>query len=78
MSFSNSSSGGLTLNKIGNLELPVTVLQNIAVTGLRVKFSILKIRTSNILTGTDLKIESTKKPDCAECSKRLMFVDHES
>jgi hypothetical protein len=78
MSFSNSSSGELTLNKIGDLEFPVIVLQNVAATGLPVKFSILENITSNILSGTDLKIEFTKKPYCVLSSKWLMVVDHES
>jgi hypothetical protein len=72
----NPSIGGLTLNKVGDSECPVTVIQDIAVIGLPVKFIILENITSNIVTGTDLEIEFTKKPDCAESSKWLMFVDH--
>jgi len=72
----NPNSGGLTLDKVGDLECPVTVLQNNAMIGLPVKFTVTENNTGNILTGTDLEIEFTKKPDCAESSKWLMFVDH--
>lgn len=72
----NPSSGGLTLDKVGDSVCPLTVLKTNAVTGLPVKFTILENSTSNIVTGTDLEIEFTKKPDCAESSKWLMVVDH--
>ncbi|KEH26656.1 putative proteinase inhibitor I3, Kunitz legume [Medicago truncatula] len=74
----NPSIGGLILNKIDDLECPVTVVQDITVIGLPVKFSMLENSTSNILPGTDLEIEFTTKPDCAKSSKWSMFVDHDT
>ncbi|CAJ2667006.1 unnamed protein product [Trifolium pratense] len=72
----NPKKGGLTLNKVGDdSKCPVTVLQNNAITGLPVKFTIPESTTDNIVTGTDLDIEFTEKPDCAESSKWLLFVD---
>jgi len=74
-----SSGGlGLILNKVGNLRCPVTVLKNNDMIGLPVKFTVLGSSTGNILTGTDLEIEFTKKPDCAASSKWLMFHDHDT
>ncbi|CAK8532382.1 unnamed protein product [Lathyrus sativus] len=70
------STGGLTLNKISDSECPLTVLQNNAIAGIPVKFTIPESTTGNILTGTDLDIEFTKKPNCAESSKWLLFVDN--
>ncbi|XP_058754361.1 kunitz-type trypsin inhibitor-like 1 protein [Vicia villosa] len=69
--------GGLTLNKISDSECPLTVLQNNAnKLGIPVKFTIPESTTGNILTGTDLDIEFTEKPSCAESSKWSVFVDN--
>jgi len=72
----NPTTGGLTLNKISDSECPLTVLQNNANQGLPVKFTIPESTTDNILTGTDLEIEFTEKPNCAASSKWLVFVDN--
>jgi hypothetical protein len=73
----NPKKGGLTLNNVGDddSKCPVTVLQNNAITGLPVKFTIPQTTTDNIVTGTDLDIEFTEKPDCAESSKWLLVTD---
>ncbi|PNX60820.1 kunitz-type trypsin inhibitor-like 2 protein [Trifolium pratense] len=73
--------GGLTLNKVGDdSKCPVTVLQNNAITGLPVKFTIPQNTTGigpeiGMVTSSDLEIEFIEKPDCAESSKWLVFVD---
>ncbi|XP_050916387.1 kunitz-type trypsin inhibitor-like 2 protein [Lathyrus oleraceus] len=72
----NPSTGGLTLNEISDSECPLTVLQNNAILGIPVKFTIPESTTGNILTGTDLDIEFTEKPNCAASSKWLLFVDN--
>ncbi|CAK8532502.1 unnamed protein product [Lathyrus sativus] len=69
-------SGRLKLVKTGDSNCPVTVLEEDFTSdrGTSVKFSI--IGTSyDILTGTPIEIEFTKKPDCVESSKWLVFVD---
>ncbi|NP_001265999.1 triosephosphate isomerase 1 precursor [Cicer arietinum] len=73
----NPKTGGLTLNKISDAECPVTVLQNNATRGLPVKFTLSGSNNTgnNILTNTDLEIEFTKKPNCVESSKWIVFVD---
>ncbi|CAI8593478.1 unnamed protein product [Vicia faba] len=72
----NPNTGGLTLNKVSDSECPLTVLQNNANLGIPVKFTIPESTTGTILTGTDLEIEFTEKPNCAESSKWLLFVDN--
>nr|5DSS_B Chain B, MP-4 [Mucuna pruriens] len=60
--------GGLRLGKTRNLNCPVTVLQdyNEAINGLPVKFNIREILPRTIFTDTELNIEFTEKPNCAE------------
>ncbi|CAK8532487.1 unnamed protein product [Lathyrus sativus] len=75
-SFFGIRSGRLKLVKTGDSNCPVTVLEEDFTSdrGTSVKFSI--IGTSyDILTGTPIEIEFTKKPDCVESSKWLVFVD---
>ncbi|XP_058773500.1 kunitz-type trypsin inhibitor-like 2 protein [Vicia villosa] len=71
------SGGGLRLGKTGNSECEVTVLQdhNEVNNGVPVKFSIPEISPGIIFTGTPIEIEFTEKPNCAESSKWLLFVD---
>jgi hypothetical protein len=69
--------GGLRLAKTGDSKCPVTILQNENITGLPVKFTIQGISNGIILTGTDLKIEFTKKPNCVKSSQWLMFFDYD-
>ncbi|GAU28491.1 hypothetical protein TSUD_294940 [Trifolium subterraneum] len=72
----NLKRSGLSLNKVtDDSKCPVTVLQKNNILGLPVKFTIPESTTDNIVTGTDLNIEFTEKPDCAESSKWLLFVD---
>ncbi|XP_058754362.1 kunitz-type trypsin inhibitor-like 1 protein [Vicia villosa] len=72
----NPSIGAPTLNKISDSECPLTVLQNNAKLGIPVKFTAAESTTGNILTGTDLEIEFTEKPSCAERSQWMVFVDN--
>lgn len=69
--------GGLRLAKTGNSECDVTVLQDYheVINGVPVKFSIPGISPGIIFTGTSIEIEFTKRPNCAESSKWLIFVD---
>ncbi|CAI8593515.1 unnamed protein product [Vicia faba] len=69
--------GGLRLAKTGNSECEVTVLQDHhqVITGLPVKFSIPGISPGIIFTGTPIEIAFAEKPNCAESSKWLIFVD---
>ncbi|NP_001266050.1 kunitz-type trypsin inhibitor-like 2 protein-like precursor [Cicer arietinum] len=69
--------GGVRLDKTGDSECPVTVLQDYkeVINGLPVKFVIPGISPGIIFTGTPIEIEFTKKPNCAESSKWLIFVD---
>ncbi|KAJ1417259.1 Proteinase inhibitor I3, Kunitz legume [Sesbania bispinosa] len=71
--------GGVKLAKTGDSKCPVTVLQDYleVVNGLPVKFSIPGISPGIIFTGTPLEIEFIKKPNCAESSKWLVFVDND-
>ncbi|XP_061351738.1 kunitz-type trypsin inhibitor-like 2 protein [Gastrolobium bilobum] len=70
--------GGVRLGKTGNSKCPVTVLQDYSevIKGLPVKFSIPGISPGIIFTGTPLDIAFEKKPNCAESSKWLVFVDN--
>jgi len=68
--------GGLGLAKTGDSKCPITILQNENITGLPVKFTIQGISNGIIFTGTDLKIEFTKKPNCIKSSQWLMFLDY--
>ena len=70
--------GGLGLAKTGDSKCPITILQNENITGLPVKFTIQGISDGIILTGTDLKIEFTKKPNCVKSSQWLMFLDYDA
>ena len=71
--------GGVRLGSTGNSRCPVTVLQDYSevVNGLPVKFTIPGVSTGEIFEGTPLEIEFTKKPNCAESSKWMVFVDNE-
>ena len=40
------------------------------------KFNILDPKSDDILTGTPIEIEFTKKPDCVKSSKWLIFIDN--
>ena len=62
-----------------NSRCPVTVLQGYLEVNydFPVKFSIPGVNTAEILTGTPLEIELTKRPDCAASSKWMVFVDDE-
>ncbi|KAK7401225.1 hypothetical protein VNO78_12549 [Psophocarpus tetragonolobus] len=70
--------GGLTLGQTGNSDCPTTVLQDYTeiFQGIPVKFKIPGISPGIIFTGTPLEIEFIGKPDCAESSKWLVFVDN--
>ncbi|XP_024641219.2 kunitz-type trypsin inhibitor-like 2 protein [Medicago truncatula] len=70
--------GGLRLAKTGDSKCPVTILQNENITGLPVKFTIQGISNDIIMTGTELKIEFTKKPNCVKSSQWLMFFDYDA
>ncbi|GAU26477.1 hypothetical protein TSUD_294460 [Trifolium subterraneum] len=76
-SFMGIRSGGIKLEKTGNSNCPVTVLEEdfTSERGLAVKFNI--IGTSyDILTGSPIGIEFLNKPNCVESSKWLIFVDN--
>jgi len=70
--------GGLRIAKTGDSKCPITILQNENITGLPVKFTIQGISNDVILTGTDLQIEFTKKPNCVKSSQWLMFLDYDA
>lgn len=70
--------GGPRLAKTGDSKCPVTILQNENITGLPVKFTIQGISNDIIMTGTELKIEFTKKPNCVKSSQWLMFFDYDA
>ncbi|OIV98953.1 hypothetical protein TanjilG_07388 [Lupinus angustifolius] len=71
--------GGLKLGQTGGSSCPVTVLQNFleVENGVPIKFTIPGISPGEIYTGTQLDIESTKKPYCATSSKWIVFVDND-
>ena len=71
--------GGVKPGINGNSRCPVTVLQDYLEVNydFPVKFSIPGVNTAEILTGTPLEIELTKRPDCAASSKWMVFVDDE-
>ncbi|XP_058773497.1 kunitz-type trypsin inhibitor-like 2 protein [Vicia villosa] len=76
-SFFGFRSGKLKLAKTGHSNCPVTVLEQDFTTdkGVPVQFSIIG-SSYDILTGTPIFIEFTKKPDCVKSSKWLIFVDN--
>nr|6JBP_B Chain B, Kunitz-type trypsin inhibitor-like 2 protein [Mucuna pruriens] len=69
--------GGLRLGKTENLNCPVTVLQDYSevINGLPVEFNIRGILPRTIFTDTELNIEFTEKPNCAENSRWSLFED---
>ncbi|GAU40474.1 hypothetical protein TSUD_286290 [Trifolium subterraneum] len=69
--------GGLRLAKTGDSKCPDTILQNVNITGLPLKFTIPNISNGIILVGTKLDIEFTKKPNCVKSSKWLIVYDSE-
>ncbi|XP_058754373.1 kunitz-type trypsin inhibitor-like 1 protein [Vicia villosa] len=73
---SSAYSGGITLGKATNSKCPLNVIQNNHEQGIPVKFTIPESPYSDILTFDYLEIEFTDKPDCAESSKWLVFVDN--
>jgi len=63
----NPKSGGLRLNKVDEQECPVTVIQNDAITGLPVTFTLPEDSSaSEILTNTSVDVEFIKTPNCAQ------------
>ncbi|CAJ2665966.1 unnamed protein product [Trifolium pratense] len=68
--------GGLRLAKTGDSKCPDTILQNLNITGLPVKFTIPNISNGIILIGTKFDIEFTKKPNCVKSSKWLIVYDY--
>jgi len=70
-------SGRLKLEKTGDSNCPVTVLEeDFNSDHISVKFNTFDKESDEILTGTPIKIEFTKKPDCVESSKWLIFIDN--
>ncbi|CAL0328668.1 unnamed protein product [Lupinus luteus] len=71
--------GGLKLRQTRGSSCPVTVLQNSLEVGngVPVKFTIPGISPGEIYTGTQLDIESAKKPYCATSSKWVVFIEND-
>jgi len=63
----NPKSGGLRLNKVDEQDCTVTVIQNDAITGLPVTFTLTEDSSaSEILTNTSVDVEFIKTPNCAQ------------
>ncbi|XP_058748981.1 kunitz-type trypsin inhibitor-like 2 protein [Vicia villosa] len=69
---------GLELGKTGNSDCEVTILQsnNPFAFATSVKFTNLEHSSEKIFTSTPLVIEVSEKPDCADSSKWIVFVDN--